>query len=56
MPPIKMQYQIQKRNPRGMSENYIVAKIHYPMPNMIQVKVNGLVMDPVLITDSGKKR
>lgn len=56
MPPIKMQYQIQKRNPSGMSENYIVAKIHYPMPNMIQVKVNGLVMDPVLITDSGIKR
>lgn len=56
MPPVKMQYQIQKRKPLGISENYIVAKIHYPMPNMIQVKVNGVVMDPVLITDSGLKR
>lgn len=26
------------------------------MPNMIQVKVNGAVIDPILITDSGIKR
>ena len=30
--------------------------MHYPLPNMIQVKVNGVVKDPVLITDSGLKR
>lgn len=30
--------------------------MHYPLPNMIQIKVNGIVKDPVLITDSGLKR
>lgn len=56
MPPVNMQYQIQKRHPSGDNSNFIVAKIYYPMPNMIQVKVNGTVMDPILITDSGLKR
>jgi len=56
MPPVKMQFQIQKRTPEGNNNNYIIAKMHYPLPNMIQIKVNGVVKDPILITDSGLKR
>jgi hypothetical protein len=56
MPPVKMQYQIQKRSHDGNSSNYIVAKMHYPQPNMIQIKVRGIVQDPILVTDGGLKR
>lgn len=53
MPPVDMQFQIQKRTPEGNISNFVVIKMYYPMPNMIQVKVNKVVMDPILITDSG---
>lgn len=56
MPPINMQFQIQKRNPLGNSSNYIIVKQHYPLPNMITISVNGVVINPILITDSGVKR
>ena len=56
MPPVKMQFQIQKRTPQGDNNNFIVAKQHYPLPNMIQIKVNGVVKDPILVTDSGLSR
>jgi hypothetical protein len=56
MPPIDMQFQLQKRTPMGNPTNFIIAKQYYPMPNMIQVLVNGVVQDPILITDSGLKR
>lgn len=56
MPPVKMQFQIQKRTPEGDNNNYIIAKMQYPLPNMIQAKVNGVVKDPILVTDNGLKR
>lgn len=56
MPPLNMQYQIQKRSPNGNSSNYIVAKMQYPKPNMIQIKVNGVIKDPIMLTDTGLKR
>jgi hypothetical protein len=56
MPPINMQFQIQKRTPVGNNSNFVVIKMYYPMPNMIQVRVNGVIMDPVLLTDGGLKR
>lgn len=52
-PPLNMQFQLQKRTPAGDNSNYIIVKMHYPFPNMIQVKVNGRVIDPVLIIDGG---
>jgi hypothetical protein len=56
MPPIDMQFQLQKRTPLGDNSNYVVIKMYYPMPNMIQVKVNGVLIDPILLVDSGLKR
>ncbi len=56
MPPLSMQYQIQKRSPGGNSSNYIIVKLQYPKPNMIQIKVNGIVQDPILVTDTGLDR
>ena len=56
MPPINMQYQIQKRSPNGNSSNYIIVKMHYPKPNMIQIKVNGVIQDPILVKDIGLDR
>lgn len=51
-----MQFQIQKRTPEGNNNNFVVIKMYYPLPNMIQIKVNGVAIDPILITDSGLKR
>ncbi len=56
MPPVNMQFQIQKRTPNGNASNYIIAKMHYPKPNLIQIKVNGVIQDPILLTDTGLKR
>jgi hypothetical protein len=56
MPPVNMQFQLQKRTPAGNNNNFIVIKMYYPKPNMIQVKVNGVVQDPILLTDGGLKR
>lgn len=56
MPPLNMQFQIVKRTPEGNNNNFVVVKMYYPLPNMIQVKVNGVVRDPILLTDGGLKR
>lgn len=56
MPPLKMEFQIQKRSLAGNSSNYIVAKMKYPLPNMIRISVNKKVIEPIMITDSGIKR
>ncbi len=56
MPPLKMQFQIQKRSIAGNRSNYIIAKMKYPLPNMIRIIVNKKIIDPVVITDSGLKR
>jgi len=56
MPPVRMQFQIQKRTPEGDNNNFVVIKMHYPLPNMIQIRVGGQVMDPILIRDTGLKR
>lgn len=56
MPPIKMQFQIQKRTLLGNDSNYIIVKMVYPLPNMIQISVGGVVKNPILIQDSGIAR
>lgn len=56
MLPLNMQFQIVKRTPQGNNSNYVVIKMHYPLPNMIQIKVNGALIDPILLTDTGLKR
>lgn len=53
MPPEKMQLQIQKRTPRGNNSNYLVIKLHYPKPNSIRLQLNGVEMEPKLVTDAG---
>jgi len=56
MPPVKMQFQIQRRTLTGNASNWIVAKFVYPRPNMIQISVNGEVKNPILIQDNGMAR
>jgi len=53
MPPEKLQVQIQKRSPTGNNSNYIIVKLHYPLPNSIRLQLNGLEVDPRLVTDTG---
>jgi hypothetical protein len=50
-PPHQLQIQLQKRNPSGNNSNYITVRIYYPVPNMIRVVQNGLIIDPILLTD-----
>lgn len=35
----------------GESQNYIIVRIYYPLPNSIRVKLNGKIVDPILLTD-----
>jgi hypothetical protein len=50
-PPAELQVQIQKRQPLGESNHYIIARIYYPLPNSIRVKFNNKIVDPILLTD-----
>ena len=51
-PPHKLQIQIQKQTPLGESNNYIVFRLYYPLPNSIRVtNLQGTIIDPILLTD-----
>ena len=50
-PPAELQVQIQKRQPQGEKGHYIIARIYYPLPNSIRVKLNNQIVDPILLTD-----
>ena len=50
-PPAELQVQIQKRQPLGERNHYIIARIYYPLPNSIRVKFNNKIVDPILLTD-----
>lgn len=52
-PPEKLQVQLQKRSPAGNNSNYIIVKLHYPLPNSIRITKNGTVVKPVLLTSPG---
>ena len=49
--PSQLQLQLQKRLPLGESQNYVIARVYYPLPNAIRVKLNGIIVDPILLTD-----
>lgn len=51
MPPVNLQLQIQKRTPQGNNSNYVVVKLHYPLPNSIRVQVRGTEIAPILLTE-----
>ena len=51
MPPLDMWMQLQKRTPKGNNSNYVIMKIHYPLPNSIRVFVNGIRQSPIITTD-----
>lgn len=51
IPPENLQLQIQKRTPQGDNSNYVIIRLHYPVPNSIQVAVNNVVQKPIALTD-----
>ena len=68
-PPGKLQLQLQRRSEAGDANTHVVIQLHYPFPNMIQVKKNvqrtnakgnivtrKKVVRPILLTDSGFKK
>jgi len=55
-PPIDMQFVLRRRTPLGNPNNYVIIKMHYPLPNSIRAEVNGAIQPPILLTDSGLKR
>lgn len=50
-PPHKLEVQIQKRTPTGNNDNFIIVQLHYPRPNSIRINKNGVLIDPILLTD-----
>lgn len=50
-PPSNLQLQLQKRQPLGESQNYVIVRIYYPLPNSIRVLYKGAIVDPILLTD-----
>jgi hypothetical protein len=56
MPPTSMNYQLEKQTPLGNNYNFLIIKLKYPLPNLIRIYANNLMMNPILFTDSGLKR
>ena len=50
MPPLQLNFQIQQSG--GTGGDWLMAKIYYPLPNSVQVLANGVVMPPVILTDT----
>lgn len=54
-PPDDMRLQLQKRTAGGNNSDWIVARIYYPFPNMIEVQANGVTIKPIsLLNDNGE--
>lgn len=51
-PPDDMRFQLQKRTPGGNNSDWIVARIYYPFPNMVEVQVNGQTVRPISLLDN----
>jgi hypothetical protein len=49
--PLKLQLKIRERSVAGNPTNYIVVKLFYPLPNMIQVQAGNNIINPILQTD-----
>lgn len=51
-PPDDMRVQLQKRVPGGNSSDWIVVRVYYPFPNMVEVQVGGNVVRPISLLDN----
>lgn len=51
-PPDDMRVMLQKRNPGGNNAEWIIVKLYYPLPNSIEVSVNGQVQKPISLIDN----
>lgn len=51
-PPDDMRFQLQKRTAGGNSSDWMVARIYYPFPNMVEVQVNGVTIRPISLLDN----
>ena len=51
MPPLDMLMQLQRRTNKGNNSNWVIIKIHYPLPNSIRIFVNGIRQSPIITTD-----
>jgi len=56
MPPVDMQFQIQRGTPLGDPTNFVVICMYYPLPNSIQIQVNKVVIPNIPLTDGGLLR
>lgn len=56
MAPTTMEMMIQQRLPANNTPSYILVKLRYPLPNMIRVYANDVMVDPILLTDGGLRR
>ena len=52
-PPDDLRLMLQKRTQGGNNSDWIVARVYYPFPNMIEVQVNGNVVKPISLLDGG---
>ena len=52
-PPDDMRLQLQKRVQGGSDSDWAIFSIYYPFPNTIQVQVNGAVVQPITLLNSG---
>jgi len=51
-PPDDMRLQLQKRTAGGNNSDWIVVRIYYPFPNMVEVQVGGTVIRPISLLDN----
>jgi hypothetical protein len=49
MPPIDMRLQIQQRTIAGNPEDWIIVKLHYPLPNSIRVQNRFGIVRPITL-------
>lgn len=52
MPPIDMRFRQQRRISAGNNSDWTIYKIYYPMPNSIQITVNGQIIAPISLLDN----
>ena len=52
MPPIDMRFQFQRRTYTGNNSDWIIVKLHYPLPNMIRVRTKDGPVRPINLLDN----
>lgn len=51
-PPDDMRFQLQKRTAGGNNSDWVVVRMYYPFPNMVEVQVNGATIRPISLLDN----